>query len=522
MNKTILVLIGLLAALLTAAGIMHFTPSMSKNISNHYNKKGRSYFHKGDYDKAIIEFNKAIKWGYNNDKYVYGNLGNAYRAKKEYDKAIDCFNKGIKSEPKMASNYINRAFTYFEMGQYDKAAADFTKVEEIYPSYFNQPEMLTPGQAYLNIGNYDKAIEYFTEVINCSDEYSCSRSNAKYYRGLTYAKKDERKKAIKDLKAVFGPSSLYDKEAEDALYLLGVPDKEIEEAKQAKENHSEIKSLIQKLAEIDNPGYGYCATMGGSIFSPISTSAQSDAMLLTNHGLASSEALEKLVQIGPKALPFLLEALNDDTPTKLTIKHDGIFGIMRFSHEIMKNPNNPNEIAIPDSDPKTNREMLRYSLPGERLKKYTAKIGDICFVAIGQITNRPYQAVRYQPTMCYIINSPVQDAKLAEEVRSIWGKDDYSAKLFDSLVLDLDLRGEGTDGYQCGAAMRLLYYFPEKGVPLVKERLHNLDVTTSDYSARREKNGIRSEMLIEAVSWTQDKQIQEELSTLALKEYKNK
>lgn len=284
-----------------------------------------------------------------------------------------------------------------------------------------------------------------------------------------------------------------------------------EEEQNARAESEEIKSLIKQLAEINSPWYGYCSTMGGTIFSPISTSAQAGAMLLTNHRLAPSEMLEKIVQMGPKALPFLLEALNDDTPTKLIIKHDGMFGGMWFGHEIARNPNNPNEIAIPDNDPRTNLKMLS---PRKSINTYTLKVGDICFVAIGQITNRSYQAVRYQPSMCFVVNSPVQDTKLAEEVRSIWGKDGYSQKLFDSLVLDLNLRGEGTDEYQCGAAMRLLYYFPEKGVPLVRERIHNLDVTTLDYTVRREKNGVRSEELIKAVSWTQDKQIQEELSAL--------
>ncbi|PIV63894.1 MAG: hypothetical protein COS11_05020, partial [bacterium (Candidatus Ratteibacteria) CG01_land_8_20_14_3_00_40_19] len=49
---------------------------------------GLAYYYKGEYDKAISEYTRAIKI---NPDYAlaYNNRGNAYYYKKEYDKAWD-------------------------------------------------------------------------------------------------------------------------------------------------------------------------------------------------------------------------------------------------------------------------------------------------------------------------------------------------------------------------------------------------------------------------------------------------
>ena len=99
---------------------------------------------------------------------------------------------------------------------------------------------------------------------------------------------------------------------------------------------------------------------------------------------------------------------------------------------------------------------------------YRFKVGDICFIAIGQITNRPYKALRYQRTGCHVVNSTVRDKLPAAEVRAIWGKADHRRKLLDFLLTDL----EGPVGFdESGAAMRLTYYFPEAAEEIIAARL---------------------------------------------------
>jgi hypothetical protein len=181
-----------------------------------------------------------------------------------------------------------------------------------------------------------------------------------------------------------------------------------------KEQAKRIKDLIAGLAALDKPDFGLSSTLSGDAFAPIPGQSHAGALLLTDHRLRPSAGLKALVTLGPDSLPFLLDALDDPTPTKITIKHDGGIGAMCHAAELWLNPVNPAERATY----KARRVKPRDE--EEDVKSYTVKVGDVCFVAIGQIVGRGYQAVRYQPTACVVLNSPAHDRKLCAEVRAIW------------------------------------------------------------------------------------------------------
>ena len=173
-----------------------------------------------------------------------------------------------------------------------------------------------------------------------------------------------------------------------------------------------IKALIASLTKLDKPDFGLSATLSGSDFAPVPGQGHAAAMLLTNHGLATASALNELVAIGPDALPHLLESLDDQTPTRIVIDHETHFGAMWFDREVGANPVDPAEKGVL---PAAGDPMV--ASPG--IDSYTVKVGDVCFVAIGQIVGRGYQAVRYQPTACIVINSPTHDPKLCAEVKAV-------------------------------------------------------------------------------------------------------
>ena len=60
--------------------------------------------------------------------------GNALFLDGQYDRAIVFFNKAIEKNPRFAEAYYNRGITYLEKKQFDKAISDFTKAIEINPS----------------------------------------------------------------------------------------------------------------------------------------------------------------------------------------------------------------------------------------------------------------------------------------------------------------------------------------------------------------------------------------------------
>ena len=289
-----------------------------------------------------------------------------------------------------------------------------------------------------------------------------------------------------------------------SITLLPVPKiKVVGPTRATKAEASEVRSLIKKLADLDAPDYGLSATLSGSSFAPIESSGHAGTLIFTNHGLKTNETFKKLVEFGPMALPFLLEALGDETPTKLETIRATLMGAAWLGHEIRGNPVNQAESeALKNANTKQEDDID---------DEYIVRIGDVCFVAIGQITNRSYSAVRYQPTGCLVVNSPVKDKKLAAEVRAIWGKAPDAQNLLDSLLTDFYSRGVNSTGFQSGAAMRLAYYFPKESLDLIVERLKGLDVTRIDSEQKKDKNGIWSSFLIKSMIWSSDQRVRAEL-----------
>jgi ankyrin repeat protein len=200
---------------------------------------------------------------------------------------------------------------------------------------------------------------------------------------------------------------------------------------------NEVKALIDQLTKIDRQDMGYSGSVSGSAFVPLGQS-EMHTILFGQEPNASSEALKSLVSLGTKALPRLLEHLNDDRPTKIILKHDGAFGGMFITQ---------------DEDESAKKMQHQF---GEEIR-YTVMVGDLCYVAIGQIVNRDYWAVRYQPTAIIYVTSVPKSKKLREEITKEW-KDLTPVKHRDSLVRDL-LSAE-REHVRDGASLRLAYYYP--------------------------------------------------------------
>jgi hypothetical protein len=166
------------------------------------------------------------------------------------------------------------------------------------------------------------------------------------------------------------------------------------------------------------------------------------------------------------------------------------------------------------------------------LDEHTVTVGDVCFVAVGQIVGRPYQAVRYIPSGNVVVNSPTATPVLRDLVRAAWAGDDPAKVLLDSLLTDyvtegifngssLDGWSEGSD-YQVEAVVRLLYYFPDEAAPLIAARLRSMDVAArpgkrDGWMLRDVKNGAYTLDFIKAVAWCKAAPVREALAEIAKK-----
>jgi tetratricopeptide (TPR) repeat protein len=174
-----------------------------------YYEKGKDYSNKNDYDKAIVEYNEAIRLSPNNGSYRFSR-GIAYHNKKDYDNAIASYTEAISlmlgssgQGLGTSESYNKRGRAYIIIGDYDKAIADFTEAIKYCSScaaYYSDR-----GNAYRDKKDYDKAITAYTEAIQLFeggtyiggvDKASCYKN-----RALAYYNKKEYNKAIADLEA---------------------------------------------------------------------------------------------------------------------------------------------------------------------------------------------------------------------------------------------------------------------------------------------------------------------------------
>ncbi len=106
-----------------------------QDIPTAYNNLGEAYLRKGDYEKAISNYNQALKINpnYRKANYFFVNRGTAYHMKGDYEKAIADYQQALRINPKDADAYHNRGTVYLKQGKFEVAIADFNKALEINP-----------------------------------------------------------------------------------------------------------------------------------------------------------------------------------------------------------------------------------------------------------------------------------------------------------------------------------------------------------------------------------------------------
>jgi tetratricopeptide (TPR) repeat protein len=93
-------------------------------LSRIFYNRGIAYAKKSQYDRAIADFNQAIRLD-PDSIFALNNRGAAYARKGQLDDAIADFNEAIRIDASYAITYNNRGIAYAKKGQYDRAIEDF-------------------------------------------------------------------------------------------------------------------------------------------------------------------------------------------------------------------------------------------------------------------------------------------------------------------------------------------------------------------------------------------------------------
>ncbi len=221
--------------------------------------------------------------------------------------------------------------------------------------------------------------------------------------------------------------------------------------------------LINRLTEVSELGYGYSTLFSGSQFLPQADADEVHTLVLGSQRPTKSSTIEAIVRQGVIAVPSLLKHLDDDRKTQI----EPVKGMMWMS---FADEYDFNQRVRKQSPEGVNRDTFGEKQPST----HQITVGDLCYVALGQILNRRLSATRYQPSGGLVVSSPTYSKRLCAVVREDW-QGLTEEKHRQSLIHDF-LTPDNEDR-RIGAYRRLAFYYPKSVEPLV---LKQLSVPTSD------------------------------------------
>jgi SpoVK/Ycf46/Vps4 family AAA+-type ATPase len=126
----------------------------------------------------------------------YYKIANDYYEKGDYEKAIENYNMAILLNPLFSEAYFNRALSYYQLKNYEKAVADYTEASELDPK--NPIIFNNKGDAFYRRQDYHGAIKDYDKAIMLNPNYL----KAYYNRALSYASLEDYEKAVEDFSKV--------------------------------------------------------------------------------------------------------------------------------------------------------------------------------------------------------------------------------------------------------------------------------------------------------------------------------
>jgi tetratricopeptide (TPR) repeat protein len=178
-----------------------------------HNNRGNAYVARGDYDRAIEDYNQAIKISPSYAR-AFNNRAVAFGKKGQHERAVEDLDAALKLEPGYAGAFTNRAETHAKTSRYDLAIQDYEAAIRIHPTMAawtgrcrtrailgdlrpaladcaeslrlgpNAGAFEARGLAYLKLGEWKSAISDFDAALRLDARHAA----ALYGRSIAYAK----------------------------------------------------------------------------------------------------------------------------------------------------------------------------------------------------------------------------------------------------------------------------------------------------------------------------------------------
>jgi len=120
-----------------------------------YTARGNAYFHTAQLDRAIADFNQAIRLDPKSGEAYYGR-GTAYAYKFDHDRAIADYDEALRLDPKLVGAYKERGTEYEIAKDHARAIIDYSDAIGLDPTDASLRQQR--GDAYFNANDYERAI----------------------------------------------------------------------------------------------------------------------------------------------------------------------------------------------------------------------------------------------------------------------------------------------------------------------------------------------------------------------------
>ncbi len=137
--------------------------------------RGKSYFNNGNFDRAIIAFDRALEQNPEQEDlpYIYSYKGHSLKDLQRYDEAISVLQQGCREDDERPDLYNLLGFCYFKKDDFQTAISHFERAVDLNPA--SAMDYANLGVNHNRLGNNDEAIRYFTIALTLDDSLDFAR-----------------------------------------------------------------------------------------------------------------------------------------------------------------------------------------------------------------------------------------------------------------------------------------------------------------------------------------------------------
>jgi len=154
--------------------IINLAPVFAQSTAQDYLKRGDENLEKGTYERALADYNNAIKTDPNYAE-AYAHRGDAYLKKNDYDLAIAECNQAIKLDSNCAYAYAIRGYAYIHKNDYDRAITDLNQAIKLNP--IDADSYNARGYVFSKKNDLTRAIADFEAALRISPDHKDARGN---------------------------------------------------------------------------------------------------------------------------------------------------------------------------------------------------------------------------------------------------------------------------------------------------------------------------------------------------------